>query len=248
MRPNTRVVLLGLALAVCACGPLAEIPVTPQTVPSALAEDDSAALLVRALAPTLYLQRDEPFDLERVVAVLHPTRRIIAYHLLWRDDAHGAWLPFTKPTDAEIIWVGYDTLGVPVDVWTYWHATILHADWRGKGGVAIDVQWGKHGSMPHATDLADLPWLKSLDKFYLLTWLGLPDFWLGNLSRNGPWCFCHSYGRYSRFTRAVPLGLRINAVVRENDPRQTLRLVFGTGYTNKTAWPPQTAHDRSVRR
>ena len=109
------------------------------------------------------------------------------------------------------------------------------------------MQWGKHGSLPRGYPVSTLPPLRTLNAFYAYAWL-LPDFWLGNVNRDGPWCFCHSYGRYSRFTRAVPLGLRINAVVRENDPRQTLRLVFGTGYTNKTAWPPQTAHDRSVRR
>lgn len=237
MRKNTRIVVLGIALAVCACGPLAEIPVVPEAVPGALGAADSDAILTRALAPTLYLQLDEPFPLERVVAVVHPTRRIVAYHLLWRDDAHGAWLPFTKPTDAEIVWVGYDSLGAPSDVWTYWHGSILHTDWRDKGAIAIDVQWGKHGSLPRATHLADLPWSKSLDKFYLLTLLGAPDLWLGKLSRKGPWCFCHGYGRYSEFTRALPLGPRINIIVRDDNPRRTLRAVFGRGYTNKTAWP-----------
>src|SRR5687767_6738293 len=84
------------------CGPIAHIPAAPITVPGALADTDSAALLARTLAPVLYLQPDEWFRLERVVAVVHPERRIIAYHLLWRDDVHGAWLPFTIPTDQEI--------------------------------------------------------------------------------------------------------------------------------------------------
>jgi hypothetical protein len=237
LRRNTRVALLGVITAACGCGPLAEIPDTPQAIPASIGEGDSNAVLARALAPTLYLQPDEPFALERVVAVMHPARRIIAYHLLWRDDAHGAWLPFTKPTDAEIAWVGYDSANVPVDVWTYWHGTILHTDWRGKGPVAIDVQWGKHGSLPRATHLGDLPRLKSLDTFYLLTWLGIPDIWLGILSRPGPACFCHGYRRYATFTRAIPLSSRINVVVRTDDPRRALRAVFGTGAANKTPWP-----------
>jgi hypothetical protein len=99
------------------------------------------------------------------------------------------------------------------------------------------VQWGKHGSLPRATHLADLPRLKSLDKFYLLTWLGLPDIWLGNLSRSGPWCFCHSYRRYATFTTATPVGARIDLVVRTEDPKGALRAVFGTGAANKTPWP-----------
>ena len=32
------------------------------------------------------------------VAVVHPDSQVVAYHLLWRDDAHGAWIPFTVPT------------------------------------------------------------------------------------------------------------------------------------------------------
>ena len=66
-------------------------------------------MLARSLAPLLYVQRDEWFPLDRVVAVLNPTRRVIAYHLLWRDDVHGSWIPFTVPTDEEIVWVGYDS-------------------------------------------------------------------------------------------------------------------------------------------
>lgn len=238
MRRNTRVALLSVAFAAIGCGPLAEIPTLPPAVPATLAADDPGALLARALAPTLYVQRDEPFRLERVIAVVHPTRRVIAYHLLWRDDAHGAWIPFTKPTDAEIAWVGFDTANMPVDVWTYWHGTILHTDWRGKGQVGIDVQWGKHGSLPRATHLGDLPRLKSLNTFYVLTWLGLPDLWLGNLSRNGPWCFCHGYDRYAAFTSETPLGTRIDVVIRTASPRRALRAVFGTGAANKTPWPP----------
>ena len=230
--------LLGAVVAAFGCGPLAEIPPLPNAIPGSVAADDSAALLARALAPTLFVQPDEPFTLERVVAVMHPTDRLIAYHLLWRDDAHGAWLPFTKPTDAEIVWVGHDSTNTPTDVWTYWHGTILHTTWRGKGSVAMDVQWGKHGSMPRATHLADLPRLKSLDAFYILAWLGIPDLWLGNLSRSGPWCFCHGYGRYSKFTRAIPLEPRIDAVVRASNPRPALRAIFGGGAANKTAWPP----------
>jgi hypothetical protein len=195
-------------------------------------------MLARALAPTLYLQPDEPFALERVVAVVHPMHRIIAYHLLWRDDAHGAWLPFTKPTDAEIVWVGYDSTNAPIDLWTYWHGTIVHTDWHGKGAAAADVQWGKHGSLPRSTVLTDLPWQKSLDVFFVLAWLGAPDLWLGNLNRVGPMCFCHGYDRYAAFTRAVPLDGRVDVVVHEVDARSVLRAVFGTGFTNKTPWPP----------
>ncbi len=233
-RPNSRGAFLVLVLA--ACAPPARIPTPPQNVPGRLADDHADAVRARALAPLLYLQRDEPFRLERVVAVVHPTRRVIAYHLLWEDDAHGAWLPFTTPTDQEVVWVGYDPAGAPTDVWTYWHKTILHSDWRGRGEVAIDVQWGKHGSLPRGTPPEHLPIVRSLDTFYLLSWM-LPDLWLGALAKGGPACFCHSYARYREFTTPVPLAPRLDAIVRAEDPGGALRTVFGEKYSEKRPWP-----------
>src|SRR5262245_21656241 len=143
--------VLFLVAVLTACGPRAHIPprpASPETLPGALRPGDSHFRLAHALAPILFLQRDEYFPLDRVLAVVNPTRPIIAYHLLWRDDVHGSWIPFTVPTDEEIVWVGYDTSGAPTDIWTFWHGTILHTPWKDRGSVAIDVQWGKHGSMP----------------------------------------------------------------------------------------------------
>ncbi len=150
--------------------------------------------------------------------MVHPNRPIIGYYLLWRDDVHGAWIPFTKATDEEIVWVGYDSTKAPTDVWTYWHGKILHADWRDRGPVAIDVQWGKHGSMPRGiVDDADM-WPRTLTNFWVSSWIGLPDIWLGRLSRPGPLCFCHGYRRYRTFDRPIIAGERIDVVVRTEDP------------------------------
>jgi hypothetical protein len=77
------------------CGPRAHIPLRPANLPGVLAPSDSGAVLARSLAPVLYLQRDETFQLSRAVAVIHPEKRVIAYHLLWRDDVNGSWIPFT---------------------------------------------------------------------------------------------------------------------------------------------------------
>lgn len=194
-------------------------------------------MLARALAPLLYIQRDEWFPLERVVAVIHPTRRIIAYHLLWRDDVHGSWVPFTVPTDEEVIWVGYDSTSAPTDVWTFWHGNILHADWPDHRRVEIDVQWGKHGGLPRGVVESDLPAFKKLNTFYAFSWLGLPDIWLGNLTRRGPWCFCHGYSRYRDYSKLLPLNDRIDVVIRAVDPREALTEVFGKRYSKKQAWP-----------
>ena len=147
------------------CGPRAHIPMRPIDLQGALARSDSGAMLARSLAPVLYLQRDERFPLSRVVAVVHPTRPVIAYHLLWRDDINGAWIPFTVATDQEVIWVGYDPTGAPADVWTYWHGTLLHTKLP-KAQVAINVQWGKHGSMTRGLIESNLPGLKTLNFFF----------------------------------------------------------------------------------
>ena len=52
-------------------------------------------------------------------------------------------------TDEEVLWVGYDSTRAPTTIWTYWHGSVLHTEWRDKGAPAVDVQWGKHGSLPH---------------------------------------------------------------------------------------------------
>lgn len=185
----------------------------------------------------MYLQRDEWFPLSRAVAVVHPGRPIIAYHLLWRDDVHGSWIPFTVPTDEEVFWVGYDTTGAPTDIWTYWHGDILHADWHGRGTPGIDVQWGKHGSLPRGVIESDLPRLRTLNIFYALHFIGLPDILLGKLTRPGPTGFFHSYARYRDFSRSFRLGDSLDVVVRVADPTDALASVFGRPYSKKKPWP-----------
>jgi hypothetical protein len=168
---------------------------------------------------------------------VHPTRRVIAYHLLWRDDVHGSWVPFTVPTDEEVVWVGYDSSGAPTDLWTFWHGKILHADWRERGTPAIDVQWGKHGSLPHGIIESDLPRFRTLNAFYAYHFLGLPDILLGRLNRPGPLGFFHSYGRYRDFSRLLVLGDSLDVVVRSADAGEALSAVFGTPYSRKQQWP-----------
>ena len=230
-------ICIGVALAVLtACGPRAHIPLRPANLSDALAPTDSGAVLARRLAPVLYLQRDERFPLERVVAVLHPTRPVIAYHLLWRDDVHGSWIPFTVPTDQEVLWVGYDSTYAPTEVWTFWHGQILHTPWP-KSQVAIDVQWGKHGNMPRNVRQSDLPKPRTLNFFYAMSIFGVVDILLGDFTRKGPLCFCRSYRRYLQFTRPLTLAERIDAVVRTENPRAVLVQVFGRKYSDKYPWP-----------
>ena len=246
--------VLALAASGTACGPRAHIPSRP--APVAVAASEAQVRTARALAPVLYLQRDERFELARVVAVVHPERPIVAYHLLWRDDVHGAWIPFTDATDQEVVWVGHDSAGRPREVWTYWHGRILHRRWPADSGVGpgpadglrtgtmpadgrvgIDVQWGKHGSIPRGYPYAELPAFRGMTSFYVLHWIGLPDIWLGNAMRRGPWCFCHGYGRYRDFSRPLALADRLDAIVATARPDSALEAAFGGGYAGKTRWP-----------
>lgn len=183
----------------------------------------------------LYLQRDERFPLSRVAAVLHPTKRIIAYHLLWRDDVNGSWIPFTVATDQEIVWVGYDASLAPTDVWTYWHGTILHTPWR-RSQVAINVQWGKHGSLPRGLVESSLPSPKKLNFFFAATRFLVPDQILGRTQRHGPTTFPHSYKRYRDFSKVMTIADRLDLIVRMEDPDVALKAVFGK-YSRKPPWP-----------
>jgi hypothetical protein len=212
------------------------IPPVPETIP--FSADSSATRLAKSLAPMLYVQRDEPFPLERVVAVVHPTRPIVAYVLDWQWDVNGQWMPWTKSSDEEEVWVGYDPLTfAPTDLWTYWHGSVLHADWRANGRPAVDVQWGKHGSLPHGVVESDLPRFKSLNMMYALEFALLPDIWLGKVVHGGPWGFFHSYGRYRDFEGPVLLSNQLSAVVCAKDARPALRVLLGARYSNKLEWP-----------
>lgn len=244
LRVGAAALALAASVVATACGPKARIPPLPLALPGTLHMADSAAKLARALAPVLYLQRDEWFPLERVVAVVHPDRRIIGYHLLWRDDIHGSSIPFTVPTDQEIVWVGYDSTLAPVEMWTYWHGSILHAAWPERRTVEGNVQWGKHAILPRGLIESDLPQGKKLNVYYLFAWLGLPEIWLGKLTRPGPWCFCRGYDRYREWTNPMRLTDRVDIVVRTADPRQTLWAVFGDRYSEKPVWPESRARWR----
>ena len=61
--------------------------------------------------------------------------------------------------------------------------------------------------------------------------------WLENLTRRGPWCFCHGYARYRALSRQLPLTGRLDFVVRADDAREALGAVFGRPYSSKVPWP-----------
>jgi hypothetical protein len=103
---------------------------------------DSGATLARALTPLLYVQRDEWFPLDRIIAVLHQTQRLVALPLIC--GATTSTVPefrLRSPTDEKIVGAAADTTRASTGIWTFWHADVLQADWRDHGQVAINFQW-----------------------------------------------------------------------------------------------------------
>jgi hypothetical protein len=109
---------------------------------------------VRRFAPRIRVTPTEFFALRDFAAVLHPERRLIAYHLFWADDID--FPEDNDPCDHELMWVRYSEDGRAIEgIWTYFHGRILEGgepallDARQHGmRPRINVQWGKHGSMP----------------------------------------------------------------------------------------------------
>jgi hypothetical protein len=122
----------------------AEAPVAPTA--------EQRALVLR-FAPRLQNVPNEFFPLKDIVALLHPEKPVIAYHLFWEDDL--GFPSDNDPCDHEIVWVEYApaTLKV-VRVWTYFHGRVLTTDAATEEANAhggrpwIAVEWGFHGSVP----------------------------------------------------------------------------------------------------
>lgn len=109
--------------------------------------------IVDRLAPRVMTTHSEPFTLRDIVAVIHPDEPVIAYHLFWDDDID--YPDDNEPSDHEVVWVRYSQDGRFERLWTYFHGRILDggdeavADAARHGGrPLVNVQWGKHGSMP----------------------------------------------------------------------------------------------------
>ena len=120
--------------------------------PRQLTEEDWR--LARRFAPRVYVTASEFFALKDFAVILHPTERVIAYHFFWEDDID--FPEDNDPCDHEVMWVRYSHDRMTIEkIWTYFHGRML------EGGEAalsdarknrmrptVNVQWGKHGSMP----------------------------------------------------------------------------------------------------
>jgi len=110
--------------------------------------------LVRRFAPRVYTTSTEFFPLKDVAVILHPDQRLIAYHFFWEDDID--FPEDNDPCDHELMWVQYASDKRNVEkVWTYFHGRILSAPdaaftdaRRHAMRPRVNVQWGKHGSLP----------------------------------------------------------------------------------------------------
>jgi len=109
---------------------------------------DALRRVAMALAPTLRRVQGDPFPLEALVTIHHPSRPLVAYHLFWADDID--FPDDNDPTDHEVLWVEYDPETLKSRrLFSYFHGRILEVESRGSDPV-FAVEWGKHGSLPFA--------------------------------------------------------------------------------------------------
>lgn len=110
--------------------------------------------LARRFAPRIHVTASEVFPLKDFAVILHPTARLIAYHFFWEDDID--FPEDNDPCDHELMWVQYSPDHKSIEkIWTYFHGRMLPggedalADARrNRMRPRVNVQWGKHGSMP----------------------------------------------------------------------------------------------------
>jgi hypothetical protein len=120
--------------------------------PRELAEEDWQ--VVRRFAPRVHTTASEFFPLKDFAVILHPTERLIAYHFFWEDDID--FPEDNDPCDHELMWVRYSPDRMTLEkIWTYFHGRILDGGQSALGDARrnrmrprVNVQWGKHGSMP----------------------------------------------------------------------------------------------------
>ena len=120
--------------------------------PRELTEEDWR--LVRRFAPRVYITASEFFPLKDFAVILHPAERLIAYHFFWEDDID--FPEDNDPCDHELMWVRYSPDRMSIEkIWTYFHGRMLEGGEaalsdarRNRMRPRVNVQWGKHGSMP----------------------------------------------------------------------------------------------------
>jgi hypothetical protein len=108
--------------------------------------------MIQKFCPVLLINQKECFPLKDIVAVHHPDKPLIGYHLFWEDDYD--YPDDYEPCDHEEVWVEYNPETEEVtNVMSWFHARVLES----KAAVVeahsnqqrpmIRIEWGKHGSL-----------------------------------------------------------------------------------------------------
>lgn len=107
---------------------------------------------IHKFCPLLLIQPKECFPLKDIVAVHHPSKPLIGYHLFWEDDFD--FPDDYEPCDHEEIWVEYDAKKeVVTNVMCWFHSRVLESEaavqeaHQHEQRAKIRIEWGKHGSL-----------------------------------------------------------------------------------------------------
>jgi len=191
----------------------------------------------------LYLQADEPYEIEAVIPVFHPVQPVIAYHIFFEDDA--LYSKKDGGLDHELVWVRYDPVTLKViDVVTFWHRTTLRtADClmearSNRQRPRIEVQWGQHGMLPWG-------W-KHLYTVRPRLELALHYSLVARARRSGEEktgggspLFRGSYEQYLQFTEYLDVSLyfREEHVIIAEHPAGKINTLITGAYAEKKEWP-----------
>ena len=216
--------------------------------PPVLADAAMRQLAVH-FTPRIYTTPSEYFPLEDIVAVIHPQKPFIAYHLFWDDDID--FPEDNDPTDHEVVWIEYDKKSMKVvDVITYFHGRRLNSKDAVKeananeGRARINVEWGKHGSVPYcaAPESCKKIYAMLKDHWQKLHTIGIrrPNHYF---ARNWPHKFAGNFSDYvdfSRFIDPVSMLKSRNTIVTTKWANAVLDQYFiPYNFYPKTEWPWQ---------
>jgi hypothetical protein len=230
--------------------------------PSEPTSEQEKAIL--RFAPRVFQVPSDPFPLKDVVAIHHPQQPIIAYHFFWSDDID--FPEDNDPCDHELVWVRYNPATQTVtDFHTYFHGRLLHSDaaiqdaHQHQERVRVDVQWGKHGSLPFGweglsiqadsgdveSQYLDLAKPVPLEQYNRAAWMKLHNDGrrMANhpLSRAWPRTFEGSWADFIRFDNEIdirPLLQQRRAMMVSRWNNAVLQQYFlAYNFRPKTEWP-----------
>lgn len=123
--------------------------------------DERRRAAMLRFSPRLFQVRSDPFRLLDAVAIHHPDEPLIAYHFFWEDDID--FPDDNDPCDHELVWIRYDPASNALsEVYTYFHGRILSSADAVREAAAhngrsrVNVQWGKHGSLPSGWETLEI--------------------------------------------------------------------------------------------